>query len=78
MRRRRGHLQALGLAPGAAHQLREDTTTALFILDTLDPMSDEALYGAAGDLIVHLRRLGPDVRAVRRLIRGNRTTDEGD
>ncbi len=59
-------------------QLREDTTTALFILDALDPTSDEALHGAADDLVVHFRRLGPDVRAVRRLISGSRTTDEGD
>ncbi len=59
-------------------RLREDTTTALFILDALDPMSDEALNGAAEDLVVHLRRLGPDVRAVRHLISGNWTTDEGD
>jgi hypothetical protein len=41
-------------------------------------MSDEARYGAADDLVVDLRRLGPDVRAVRGLIRGNRTTHEGD
>lgn len=59
-------------------RLREGTTTALFILDALDPMSDEALYGAADDLLAHLRRLSPDVRAVRRLISGHRTNDEGD
>ena len=39
-------------------QLREDTTTALFILDALDPMTDEALHAAADDLITHLTRLG--------------------
>ena len=49
-------------------QLRDDTTAALFILDALDPMTDEALQAAAEDLVGHLGRLGPDVCAVRRLI----------
>ena len=51
-------------------QLRHETTTALFILDVLDPMTDEALDAAAEDLVAHLARLGPDVRAVHRLIAG--------
>ena len=49
-------------------QLRNDTTTALFIFDALDPMTDEALLAALEDLIAHLTRLGPDVHMVRRLI----------
>jgi DNA/RNA-binding domain of Phe-tRNA-synthetase-like protein len=49
-------------------QLREDTTTALFILDALDPVTDEALHAAADDLTARLTRLGPDVRAARRLL----------
>jgi DNA/RNA-binding domain of Phe-tRNA-synthetase-like protein len=49
-------------------QLREDTTTALFILDALDPLTDEALLATADDLAARLARLGPDVRAVRHLI----------
>ena len=49
-------------------QLREDTTTALFILDALGPVTDEALSAAADDLVAHLTRLGSDVRAVRRLL----------
>ena len=49
-------------------QLREDTSTALFILDALDPMTDHALHGAGEDLVAHLARLGPDVRAARRLM----------
>ncbi len=49
-------------------QLREDTTTALFILDALDPVTDAALHAAADDLTTRLARLGPDVRAARRLI----------
>jgi DNA/RNA-binding domain of Phe-tRNA-synthetase-like protein len=49
-------------------QLREDTTTALFILDALDPVADEALHATADDLLARLARLGPGVRAARRLI----------
>ncbi len=49
-------------------QLSEDTTTALFILDALGPVTGEALHTAADDLTGHLARLGPDVRAARRLI----------
>jgi len=49
-------------------QLREDTTAALFILDALGPVSDDALTAAADDLAARLARLGPGVRAVRRLI----------
>ena len=49
-------------------QLRDDTTTALFILDALNPLTDEALHAAADDLAAHLARLGPGVRVARRLI----------
>ena len=49
-------------------QLRDDTTTALFILDALDPVTDGALVATADDLIDHLVRLGPDIRSARRLI----------
>lgn len=52
-------------------QLRDDTTAALFILDALEPVSDEALQAATNDLVTHLTRLGPDVRAERRLIAGS-------
>jgi DNA/RNA-binding domain of Phe-tRNA-synthetase-like protein len=48
-------------------QLREDTTAALFILDALDPLTDQALHAAADDLAARLTRLGPGVRAARRL-----------
>ena len=58
-------------------QLREDTTTALFILDALDPMTDDALSTAADDLVAHLTRLGPDIQAVRRLL-ALVPTPEGD
>ena len=59
-------------------QLREDTTGALFILDALDPATDEALHAAADDLTAHLARLGPGVRAVRRLIAAAAAPGEGD
>ena len=49
-------------------QLRDDTTTALFILDALAPMSDESLTAVADDLVGQVSRLGPDVWATRRLI----------
>ncbi|MGW5670064.1 B3/B4 domain-containing protein [Micromonospora sp. NPDC003776] len=57
-------------------QLRDDTTAALFILDALDPLADEALHAAAEDLISQLSRLGPDVRIARRLITAT-TPDAG-
>jgi DNA/RNA-binding domain of Phe-tRNA-synthetase-like protein len=49
-------------------QLRDDTRTALFILDALDPMTDEAVHAAADGLVAHLARFGPDVQVARRLI----------
>jgi DNA/RNA-binding domain of Phe-tRNA-synthetase-like protein len=49
-------------------QLREDTITALFILDALDPVTDQELHAAADDLAAQLARLGPAVRVARRLI----------
>jgi len=49
-------------------QLRNDTTAALFILDALEPMTNEALGAAADELVGHLSRLGPDIRIARRLI----------
>ena len=49
-------------------QLGDQTTTALFILDALAPVADEALHSVAEDLVSRLSRLGPDVRDARRLI----------
>ena len=57
--------------------LSDDTTSALFILDALDPLTDEALAAAADDLVAHLTRLGPDVRTARRLISAPTNPDEG-
>lgn len=63
---------------GRRTQLTDGTTAALFILDALDPMTDEALHAAAEDLLAHLTRLGPDVRATHRLIAADATRAEGD
>jgi DNA/RNA-binding domain of Phe-tRNA-synthetase-like protein len=49
-------------------QLSDHTTTALFILDALDPMTDQQVQAAADELSSHLTRLGPDIRVVRRVI----------
>jgi DNA/RNA-binding domain of Phe-tRNA-synthetase-like protein len=59
-------------------QLREDTSTALFILDALDPVTGEALQAAADDLLARLAQLGPGVRSARRLIAADPAPDEGD
>ena len=48
--------------------LHEGTTSALFILDALAPLTVAQLHAAADDLIAELTRLGPDVAAARRLI----------
>ena len=49
-------------------QLTDGTTAALFIIDALDPVPDEALHAAADDLAAHLSRLGDGVQVARRLI----------
>ena len=49
-------------------QLCEDTTAALFILDALEPMTDDALQAAFDDLVMRLCKLGPEVRVEHRLI----------
>jgi DNA/RNA-binding domain of Phe-tRNA-synthetase-like protein len=49
-------------------RLAAGTTSALFILDVLDPMTDQALEAAADDLATRLRGLGEDVRVARALV----------
>ena len=62
-------LPSLELAPRAAvPSSPPDTTSALFILDALAPMSDGALAAAGDDLTDQLQRLGPDVRVATRLL----------
>ena len=49
--------------------LTDDTTSALFILDALDPMTDAELEAATDELVALLMQLGPDVHVARRLAR---------
>lgn len=49
-------------------QLDTSTTSALFILDALDPLTDAALSAAVEDLTGQLKRLGPDVHIATRAI----------
>lgn len=50
--------------------LTDETTSALFILDALDPMTDVELEAATDELVEQVARLGPDVSVTRRLVRG--------
>jgi DNA/RNA-binding domain of Phe-tRNA-synthetase-like protein len=59
-------------------QLSDDTTTALFILDALDPMTDEQLRAAADDLVANLDQIAPDLLVTRRLIAAGRSADAGE
>ncbi|MGH3337104.1 MAG: B3/B4 domain-containing protein, partial [Nocardioides sp.] len=49
-------------------QLSDDTTTAVFILDALDPMTDQQVQAATDELSSHVIRLGPDIRVVHRMM----------
>ncbi|MDN5796813.1 MAG: hypothetical protein L0H79_13800 [Intrasporangium sp.] len=49
-------------------RLEEETTTALFIIDALAPVTDDAIHAAADELVAHLDRLGPKVQSARRLL----------
>ncbi len=53
---------------GRRTQLRDDTSSALFILDALAPVTDDQLVAAADELADHLAQLGPDVRFTRRVL----------
>jgi DNA/RNA-binding domain of Phe-tRNA-synthetase-like protein len=53
---------------GRRTALRADTTTALFILDVLDPVTDAEAHAAADDLLDRLSRGGVEVHAVRRVL----------
>jgi DNA/RNA-binding domain of Phe-tRNA-synthetase-like protein len=59
-------------------QLGEDTSAAVFILDALDPFTDEALHAATEDLVAYLSRLGPEVSVACRLISAGTTIEKGD
>lgn len=48
--------------------LSDETTSALFILDALDPMSDEAIERVADALVSEVVQLGTNVTVARRLL----------
>ena len=50
-------------------QLHDGTTSALFIIDVLDPVTDDEVAAATEALIGHLHRLGPAVQVAQRLLR---------
>lgn len=49
-------------------RLHDATTSALFIVDALDPLGDEALAAAVDELAAHLTLLGPDERIAQRVL----------
>jgi DNA/RNA-binding domain of Phe-tRNA-synthetase-like protein len=53
---------------GRRTALSDATTSALFIVDALAPLTDDELQATADDLVTHLSLLGPDVRSAQRLI----------
>lgn len=55
-------------------QLRQDTTTAVFIFDALAPITDQALLTAAEDLLTHL---GSHAHAAHRIIGAPTTIHAG-
>ena len=58
-------------------QLTDETTSALFIFDALDPLTDGQLIAATDDLVSHLTRLGPEIEVQRRLITAGATPASG-
>jgi DNA/RNA-binding domain of Phe-tRNA-synthetase-like protein len=54
---------------GRRTALTPQTTAALFVVDVLDPVTDQELDAIADDLAGHLRALGDDVRVARRVLR---------
>ena len=59
---------------GRRTQLRDETTTALFILDALDPVTTEALQAAAEELSTNLNRLSPGISIATHLISNSALT----
>lgn len=53
---------------GPRTALTDETRRVLFILDALEPLSDEALGNAAEELAGALRKLSPEVMTAQRLL----------
>ncbi|OAQ73018.1 B3/4 domain-containing protein [Pochonia chlamydosporia 170] len=56
---------------GPRTALTDETTRVLFILDALEPLSDESLGRAAEELGSALKRLSPDVQVTQRVLRAS-------
>ena len=52
-------------------QLHDGTTSALFIIDVLDPVTDQEVTVATDELVGHLRALGRDVQVAQRLVKSS-------
>lgn len=52
-------------------QLHDGTTSALFIIDVLDPVTDHEVTIATDELVGHLRALGRDVQVAQRLVKSS-------
>lgn len=52
-------------------QLHDGTTSALFIIDVLDPVTDHEVTVATDELVGHLRALGRDVQVAQRLMKSS-------
>jgi DNA/RNA-binding domain of Phe-tRNA-synthetase-like protein len=59
---------------GPRTALTDKTTRVLFILDALEPLSDDALVRAADELASVLKRLSPEVQTSYRIIGTSSTT----
>jgi DNA/RNA-binding domain of Phe-tRNA-synthetase-like protein len=59
-------------------RLDESTNTALFILDGLDPVTDDGLHAAADDLIAALTSSGSNAGVVRRMIGAGKAGEPGE
>ena len=53
---------------GQRTQLHSNSQAALFILDVLDPMTNDEVTAAADTFRTHITRLGPEVRVAQRFI----------
>lgn len=62
---------------GHRTQLTDATTSALFIMDALEPLDDDALAAATLQLTSQLTRLGPDVRVAQRVLRNGDAQSRG-
>ena len=63
---------------GRRTALRDDTTSAFFIIDALNAVTDSEVKAAGEELAEHLRSMGPDVRVMDRFITGRTSRPASD